>query len=246
MKVVVKKNKEEMSVAAADLFTALIRAKPHAVLGLATGGTPEGTYAELARRHKEEGLDFTRVVVFNLDEYLGLDGEHDQSYRCFMNERLFDHINIRLWNTHVLNGVADDPGRECLAFEQAIEAVGGVDIWLLGIGANGHIAFNEPGSAKTSHTRVVRLSESTIAANSDGRFFKDANEVPRYALSAGIGTILEAKRVVLLANGDGKADAVAAAVDGPETEDCPASHLQSHSDCTFIVDEAAAAKLKNR
>ncbi len=243
MKVIVKNTKEEMSVAAADLFAEAIRAKPNTVLGLATGGTPEKMYAELARRHREEGLDFTRVTTYNLDEYLGLDGEHDQSYRYFMNDRLFNHINIRLWNTRVLNGVAADPGRECIAFEQAIEAAGGVDLWLLGIGGNGHIAFNEPGGPKSSRTRIVKLSESTIQANSDGRFFKDPNEVPRYALSAGIGTILEAKRLVLIANGEGKADAIRAAVEGPESEDCPASFLQSHADATIIIDEAAAANL---
>jgi glucosamine-6-phosphate deaminase len=246
MKVIVRKTAEEMSRAAADIFEEAVRAKPNVVIGLATGGTPEKLYAELARRHREKGLDFSKVVTFNLDEYLGLDTNHDQSYRYFMNDRLFNHINIRMWNTHVLNGTAEDPGIECRAFETAIQAVGGVDLWLLGIGNNGHVAFNEPGSPRLSRTRVVKLSQSTIDANSDGRFFKDPNDVPRFALSAGIGTILEAKRIVLIANGEGKAAAIAAAVEGPQAEDCPASFLQGHPDATIIVDQAAAGKLKKK
>ena len=244
MKVVLKRTAQELSRAAADTFDAAIRLKPNIVLGLATGGTPEKLYAELGRRSRKDGLDFTRVRTFNLDEYLGLDGEHEQSYRCFMNDKLFKLTNIRLWNTRVLDGVADDPGRECMAFEQAIEAAGGVDLWLLGVGKNGHIAFNEPGSPKSSRTRIVKLSKSTIESNSDGRFFSDPNDVPRYALSAGIGTILEAKRIVLLANGEGKADAIAAAIERPQSEDCPASFLQDHPDITFFLDEAAASRLK--
>ncbi|MBN1808521.1 MAG: glucosamine-6-phosphate deaminase [Planctomycetes bacterium] len=241
--VVVLENKAAVAKKAADMIEAQVKAKPASVLGFATGSTPEGCYAELAARCKAGKVSFKGVATFNLDEYLGLDGEHDQSYRYFMNDRLFNHIDIRPWNTNVLNGVAADPGFECLAFERKILACGGVDLWLLGIGNNGHIAFNEPGSAPDSRTRIVRLTESTIKANSDGRFFKNPLEVPHYALSAGIGTIREAREIVLLATGDGKADAVKAALKGPMSLDCPASLLQKHDNFTFICDKAAAAKI---
>lgn len=229
---------------AAKIFADLVRSKPNAVLGLATGSTPEQTYAELVRMCREEDLSFARVTSFNLDEYWGLDGDHPQSYRAFMNRNLFNKIDIRPWNAYVLNGKAANPHLECQAFETKILSVGGVDLWLLGIGVNGHIAFNEPGSPVDSRTRLVSLSQSTIEANSDGRFFKDPREVPRCALSAGIGTIREARKLVLLATGPKKAAVVAAAVEGPFTPDCPASLLQDHPDCTFIVDKSAAAELK--
>ncbi len=228
---------------AAGRIARLIAAKPNAVIGLATGSTPEQTYAELARIHRTQGLSFAKVTTFNLDEYWGLDGDHDQSYRFFMNEHLFKHVDIRPWNTFVLNGKAQHPHLECSAFEQKILSVGGVDLWLLGIGGNGHIAFNEPGSSVDSRTRLVSLTPETIAANSDGRFFKDPAEVPRCALSAGIGTIREARQIVLLATGAKKADAVRAAVEGEFSTDCPASLLQDHPDCTFVIDRHAAAKL---
>ena len=230
---------------AAKVFAELIRSRPDAVIGLATGSTPEDTYAELARMHKEDGLSFAKIMSFNLDEYWGLDGDHDQSYRYFMNTNLFNHVDIRPWNTVVLNGKAANPMLECQAFEQKILSVGGVDCWLLGIGANGHIAFNEPGSPVDSRTRLVSLTQSTIDANSDGRFFKDPAEVPRCALSAGIGTIREARKIVLLATGSKKAPAIAAAVEGSFTADCPSSLLQDHPDCTFIVDREAVSDLKN-
>ena len=231
---------------AAGTFADLIHGRPDAILGFATGATPEQTYAELVRRRREEGLSFVRVTSFNLDEYWGLDGDHEQSYRSFMNRHLFDKIDIRPWNTHVLNGRASNPRLECEAFEAKLLAVGGVDLWLLGIGVNGHIAFNEPGSPVDSRTRLVSLSQDTIDANSDGRFFKDPREVPRCALSVGIGTIRDARRVVLLATGARKAAAVAAAVEGPFTPACPASLLQDHPDCTFILDREAAAGLRGR
>ena len=229
---------------AASAFADLIRERPDAVLGLATGSTPEATYAELAGLHKSTGLSFADVTSFNLDEYWGLGGDHDQSYRYFMTDRLFQHVDIQAANTHVLNGRARFADLECQAFENKILSMGGVDLWLLGIGGNGHIAFNEPGSPVDSRTRLVSLTQETIDANSDGRFFSDASEVPRCALSAGIGTIREARALILLATGAGKADAIAAAVDGPFSPDCPASLLQDHPDCTFIVDAPAASKLK--
>jgi glucosamine-6-phosphate deaminase len=225
------------------MIAEVVLARSDAVIGLATGSTPERTYAELARLHKDEGLNFSKVTTFNLDEYWGLDGDHDQSYRYFMNDRLFNRIDIRPWNANVLNGKAAYPQLECAAFEDKILSVGGIDLWLLGIGGNGHIAFNEPGSSVDSRTRLVNLSPETIAANSDGRFFSDASEVPRCALTAGIGTIREARKIVLLATGSGKAAAVAAAVDGPFAAECPASLLQDHPDCTYIIDGEAAAQL---
>lgn len=228
---------------AALMIAEVVRARSDAVIGLATGSTPERTYAELARLHKDEGLNFSKVTTFNLDEYWGLDGDHDQSYRYFMNDRLFNRIDIRPWNANVLNGKAAYPQLECAAFEDKILSVGGIDLWLLGIGGNGHIAFNEPGSSVDSRTRLVNLTPETIAANSDGRFFSDASEVPRCALTAGIGTIREARKIVLLATGSGKAAAVAAAVDGPFAAECPASLLQDHPDCTYIIDGEAAAQL---
>ena len=214
------------------------------VLGLATGSTPVRVYRELARLHKEETLSFRNAITFNLDEYWGLSGDHDQSYRFFMNQHLFSQIDIPLWNTHVLNGTAQNADWECRAFEDRIRAVGGVDLWLLGIGGNGHIAFNEPSSHPDSRTRLVDLAPQTIEANSDGRFFKDSNAVPRSALSAGIGTIRDARKIVLLATGNNKATAVATALEHPSSSDCPASLLQDHSDCSFVLDEEAASKLK--
>ena len=240
---VVLKDKAEVAEKAAAIVAEVIKHKADAAIGLATGSTPEGTYAKLAEMNKAGEISFQKVKTFNLDEYLGLDGDHDQSYRYFMNDRLFNHIDIRMWNTHVLDGVAADPGLECIAFEQKILASGGVDIWLLGIGNNGHIAFNEPGRAPDSRPRVVGLTESTIKANSDGRFFKDPLEVPHYALSAGIGTIREARGIILLATGESKADAVKAALEGPMSMACPASLLQDHKGVTFVLDEGAAGKL---
>lgn len=234
----------EMSRRAARIIADAIRNKPNLVLGLATGGTPVGCYQELIRMHKEEGLDFSRVITFNLDEYIGLLPEHPQSYRYFMNENLFCHVNIRMENTHVLDGTSDDSRKTCEEFEDAIRKAGGIDLQLLGIGGNGHIAFNEPGSPFDSRTMVVSLSERTIKDNA--RFFKSIDEVPRQALTMGIGTIMEARKIILLASGARKAEAVAKSVEGPITTDVPASVLQRHPDCTFIPDEAAASKLSSK
>uniref|UniRef100_A0A6B2LFM7 Glucosamine-6-phosphate isomerase n=1 Tax=Arcella intermedia TaxID=1963864 RepID=A0A6B2LFM7_9EUKA len=237
---------DEVAEEAASQISTQIQSNPHTVLGLATGSTPTLTYSKLVQQHRAspQQLSFSGVTTFNLDEYWGLAGDHDQSYRYFMNQNLLEHVDIKLWNTHVLNGKAANPHLECKAFETKILASGGVDLWLLGIGPNGHIAFNEPGSSVDSRTRLVALSEETIAANSDGRFFKNAADVPRCALSAGIGTIREARKVVLLATGSKKADAVAAALEGPFSSNCPASYLQDHPNCVFIIDKEAAQKLK--
>ncbi|CAN5471862.1 glucosamine-6-phosphate deaminase [soil metagenome] len=238
----IETNPDAVARAAAAMIAAQLRANPASVLGFATGSTPEKTYTELIRLHREEGLSFGAARSFNLDEYVGMSGDHPQSYRAFMQQKLFDHIDIRPWNTHVLDGLAKDADAECAAFEKKILAAGGVDLWLLGIGNNGHIAFNEPGSAADSRTRRVPLSESTIAANSDGRFFARAEDVPRHALTAGIGTILEARRIVLIATGAKKSPALLAALNGPRTQECPASLLQNHGDYVFVVDKEAARK----
>ncbi len=246
MDVRIKKDTEAMSLAAAQIFAEVIRNKPNCVLGLATGGTPVKMYSELIKMHKNEGLDFSRVITFNLDEYLGLPGEHDQSYRYFMNDNLFNHINIKKENTFVLNGMAADPQMYCDGYELLIKSLGGIDIQLLGIGGNGHIAFNEPGSPRNSRTRIVDLTQETIAANSDGRFFKDPKDVPTQALSMGVGTIMDAKQVVLIANKTSKADAVVKTVEGPVSEAVPASFLQEHPNSIIIVDEDAASKLEKQ
>jgi glucosamine-6-phosphate deaminase len=222
-------------------IVALIVQKPNAVLGLATGSTPVKTYAELIRINREENLSFARITTFNLDEYSGLDGEHNQSYRHFMTNLFFSRIDLRLWNTHMPSGVAADLDLECKAFETKIQACGGIDLWLLGIGHNGHIAFNEPGSSPDSRTRLVDLTKETIAANS--RFFRNPNDVPKQALTAGIATICDARRILLLATGESKAEAVKQAIQSPPDSACPASFLQNHPDCTFILDREAASLL---
>jgi glucosamine-6-phosphate deaminase len=244
IKVSIAKDHDEMGKRAAGIIADAIRNKPNLVLGLATGGTPIGCYQELIRMHRGEGLDFSRVTTFNLDEYIGLSPTHHQSYRYFMNENLFNHVNLKIENTHVLNGLSDDPQKTCREFEKAIKESGGIDLQLLGIGANGHIAFNEPGSPFDSRTRAVNISERTIKDNA--RFFKSIDEVPRQALSMGIGTIMEARKIVLLASGAGKAEAVTRSVEEPITINVPASVLQMHPDCIFILDEEAASKLARK
>lgn len=244
IKVLVTKDYDELSKRAAGIIADAIKNKPNLVLGLATGGTPMGCYQELIRMHREEGLSFSGVVTFNLDEYIGLPPTHPQSYRYFMDENLFRHVNIKMENTYVPDGLSEDPQRTCKEFEELIKRAGGIDLQLLGIGANGHIAFNEPGSPFDSRTRVVNLSERTIKDNA--RFFKSIDEVPRQALSMGMETLMEVRKIILLASGAGKADAVAKSVEVPITTDVPASILQSHPDCTFILDEAAASKLSSK
>lgn len=241
IKVIVVKDYEELSLRAARHIAKALRAKPNLVLGLATGSTPEGCYRELVRLHQEEGLDFSQVVTFNLDEYLGLPPEHEQSYHYYMRKKLFDHINIRPENTHIPDGLAEDPEAYCQEYEAMIRAAGGIDLQLLGIGRNGHIGFNEPGSPFDSRTRVVKLTETTRRDNA--RFFRSLEEVPIHAVTMGLATIMEAREILLLASGASKAEAVARAVKGPKTTELPASILQDHANCTFIVDEAAAEGL---
>ncbi len=244
MEVIVKDDYEALSRLAAEMIAEVARAKPRCVLGLATGSTPVGAYREMARMNSEATVDFSQVVTFNLDEYVCLPPTHEQSYRHFMNANLFDRINIRKDNTHVPDGLADDVAAGCRRYEEMIRESGGIDLQLLGIGSNGHIAFNEPGSSLASRTRVKTLTDKTRQDNA--RFFESIDEVPRYAVTMGIGTIMDARRIVILATGAGKADAVAAAIEGPVTAMCPASVLQMHPAVTFICDEPAAARLEGK
>ncbi len=252
MLVVVHENYDAMSKKGAEIIASRIRRKPNLVLGLATGSTPVGVYKELIKLHKNEGLDFSKVVTFNLDEYVGLPPEHDQSYHYFMKDNLFKDININPSNVHVPQGMfgdlkissfETDPKivQFCDWYEDEIKRYGGVDIQVLGIGGNGHIAFNEPGSSLGSRTRIKTLTEKTVKDNA--RFFKSINDVPRYAITMGVGTIMEAKELLLVANGAGKADAIKAAVEGPVTAMCPASALQLHRKAIILADKPAASKL---
>jgi len=244
VRVIILPDSESVSRRAAAVVAKFVRRRPSCVLGLATGSTPLGAYRELIRLHREAELDFSQTVTFNLDEYVGLAPTHPQSYHHFMQSNLFDHINIAPENTHVPDGLASDFEEYCERYEKMIVDAGGIDLQLLGIGSDGHIAFNEPGSSLGSRTRLKTLAPETIRDNA--RFFDSEEEVPRLAVTMGVGTILDSRRCVLMAYGDSKAEAVAAAVEGPVTAQITASALQLHRDVTVIVDEAAAAKLKRR
>ncbi len=243
MRVMIIKNYEKVSVEAAQVVQGLIRKKPDSVLGLATGSTPLGLYRELIRMHKEEGLDFSRVKTFNLDEYYGLSPQHPQSYRYFMEENLFSGLNIKKENTFVPDGSVkvEEVEGYCRRYEELIKQAGGIDLQVLGIGGDGHIAFNEPGSSIGSRTRLVALDEKTIEDNS--RFFDSPTEVPRFALSMGVGTILEAKEILFIATGGNKAEVVAKALEGPVTSLITASAIQLHPRVTAIIDEEASDSL---
>jgi glucosamine-6-phosphate deaminase len=241
MLVYIKENFDEMSKEGARIVAELVRRKPNCVLGFATGGTPLGMYKELIRMHKNEGLDFSKVTTFNLDEYVGLPPEHDQSYHYFMWENLFKHINVDSRFVHIPMGMAQNIGTFCEWYEAQMEKAGGIDLQILGIGANGHIAFNEPGSSLGSRTRIKTLTGTTREANA--RFFKNPDEVPKYAITMGVGTIMDAKQLLLLASGEGKAEAIATTCEGPITAKCPATIVQMHRYAFVIVDKAAAAKL---
>lgn len=232
----------DVSRKAANIMSAQIIMKPNAVLGLATGSTPVGMYKQLIEWYKKGDLDFSQITSVNLDEYKGLSGDNDQSYRYFMNHNLFDHININKENTNVPNGTAADLEAECERYEQVVASMGGVDVQLLGIGNNGHIAFNEPCEEFPEKTHVVNLTQNTIEANA--RFFASMDDVPKKALTMGIGTIMKAKKIVLLANGAKKAQTIYDTVYGPITPKVPASILRLHPDVTIFVDEEAGALLK--
>lgn len=241
MRVYIGKNYEEMSRIAANVLSAQVTMKPDCVLGLATGSTPIGTYKVLIERCAAGDLDFSQVKSINLDEYVGLSGEHDQSYRYFMNHNLFDHINIDKANTNVPNGLAEDLDAECRRYNEIIHTLGPIDVQVLGMGHNGHIGFNEPSDVFELETHKVELAQTTIDANA--RFFANADEVPRQALTMGIKTIMQARKVLVVANGKGKAEIVKKAFTGPVTPQVPASILQMHPDVVVVLDEEAASLL---
>lgn len=242
MEIIIADDYEQMSRTAARIVRRVLNAKPNAVLGLATGSTPLGLYRELIRMHREEGLDFSQVTSFNLDEYVGLPKNHPQSYHYFMHENLFKHINIAPQNVYIPMGTTDNYAAFCLWYEERIRQCGGIDLQILGIGADGHIAFNEPSSSLGSRTRIKTLARKTIEDNA--RFFGSVDDVPIYAITMGVGTILEARKIVLLANGAHKAEAVAAAIEGPVTSMVTASALQLHRDVIAVIDREAASQLR--
>ena len=232
MRVIETKSYAELSRKAANLISAQVLSKPDSVLGLATGSTPIGTYKQLIEWYEKGDLDFSEVKSINLDEYVGLTGDHDQSYRYFMNTNLFNHVNIDKAKTNVPSGVAEDLEAECARYDALIESMGGIDLQLLGIGHNGHIGFNEPADSFVAPTHVVELGETTINANA--RFFSSADEVPKKAVTMGIKAIMQAKKVLLIANGPDKKAIVEKALYGPVTPEVPASILQFHPDLTVV------------
>lgn len=245
MLVLLNSSYEQLSQEASRIVAGAVRGKPNATLGLATGSTTVGIYKELVRLHQEQGLDFSRVVTFNLDEYLGIAPEHPQSFHRFMRENFFAHVNVARKNIHIPDGtIGGDYEEYCAAYERAIRETGGIDLQILGIGRNGHIGFNEPTSSFGSRTRLKVLTNETLEDNR--KFFGAGEEVPQCAITMGIGTILEARKILLLATGEAKAETVAEAIEGPITASVTASCLQLHPDATFVIDEAAGARLKQR
>ena len=228
----------------AQVIAGALRDRPHLVLGLATGSTMEAVYARLCAIHRDEGLDFSACRTFNLDEYVGLPGDHPNSYRYYMNRHLFSQVNIDLRNTHLPDGTAADLAAECKKYEDLMDAAGGIELQLLGIGRSGHIGFNEPLSAFNSRTRVEWLATATLDQNAP--HFPDAAQMPRQAITMGVGTIMDARRCLLLATGPDKAGVLARAVEGPLTGMVPASALQLHPDCLVVTDDDAASRLKGK
>ena len=241
MKIYKAKDYKDMSRKAANIISAQVIMKPNCVLGLATGSTPIGTYDQLVEWYNKGDLDFSEVTTVNLDEYKGLPRTNDQSYYYFMHQHLFDRVNIDPERTNVPNGMEPDAEKECGRYEELIRSLGGVDLQLLGLGHNGHIGFNEPGEAFEKETHCVDLTESTIEANK--RFFASADDVPKQAYTMGIKTIMQAKKILIVVNGENKADIVERAFFGPVTPEVPASILQLHNDVTLVADEAALSKL---
>ncbi len=243
MEIIVEKDYKNMSSKAAFFISEAIKEKPNLVLGLATGSTPIGTYEELIRMHKEEGLDFSKVTTFNLDEYYGLSPEDHQSYRYFMEDTLFKHINIEKQNTYVPDGLVKNPNEYGKIYDKMIEKQGGIDIQILGIGRNGHIAFNEPDEELVLSTHLTDLTKDTIEANS--RFFDSIDKVPTKAITMGLGTIMKAKKIILMANGKNKAEVMGELLKGDKvTTRLPASLLLLHPDVTVIMDKEAAELYK--
>lgn len=237
MKIICCNDYKEMSRVGADLVADVIKNKPDCVLGLATGSTPEGLYAELISMYQKGELDFSAVTTVNLDEYYPISPENEQSYRYFMNTKLFDHVNVNKANTYVPDGSATDAAAEAARYEAFVRGLGGADIQVLGIGRNGHIAFNEPAEALHPATHVTSLTADTVEANA--RFFESIDQVPTLALTMGMGTILSAKKIIILANGKGKHEAIKAMLQGTVSTSCPASFLNLHADVTLICDHDA-------
>jgi glucosamine-6-phosphate deaminase len=244
MEVIMQPTDQAAAALVARIIVRELRARPHLVLGLATGKTMERVYGHLVRLHREEGLDFSLCRTFNLDEYVGVPPTDPNSYRFYMNHHLFRHVNIDPRNTHVPNGLAENLDAECLHYENVIQQCGGIDLQLLGIGRAGHIGFNEPLSALRSRTRVKALTPTTIRQNAP--FFGGEDKMPRRAITMGVGTIMEARRCLLLATGETKAGVLAQAVEGPITSMVSATALQLHPRCTVVADEEAGAKLKEQ
>ena len=242
MKIIKAKDYDDMSRKAANIISAQVIMKPNSVLGLATGSTPIGIYQQLIDWYRKGDLDFSEVTTINLDEYCGLSPESDQSYRYYMNKNFLDHINIDKSRTHVPNGMELDSEKACGDYNKIIQASGGIDLQLLGLGNNGHIGFNEPGEAFEKETHCVRLADSTVEANS--RFFANMDEVPKEAYTMGIKSIMQAKKIVVAVNGRKKASIVKEAFFGPVTPQVPASVLQLHNDVTIVGDEEALALLE--
>jgi len=226
---------DKMSKLAAKIVAKKIKDKPNTVLGLATGSTPEGMYRELVKMHKEDELDLSQVITFNLDEYLGLSPDHPQSYHYYMYENFFNHVNIKEENIHIPKGDTKDPVWECLNYEKEIEKVGGIDLQILGIGINGHVGFNEPDINLETETHIIQLSDDTIATNS--RFFRNLNEVPKRAITMGMKTIMKSKKIIIMAWGLEKKEAVLKAISRHINTEIPASLLQLHNDIILIVDK---------
>lgn len=243
MRILKKDNYQEMSKTAANIIAAQVTMKPNCVLGLATGSSPIGTYKRLCLKYNEGELDFSGVTTVNLDEYRGLPRDNDQSYYYFMNEHLFDHVNIDKANTSVPNGMEPDAEKECERYEKHIDDLGGIDLQLLGLGHNGHIGFNEPAAEFVKKTHCVDLTPSTIEANK--RFFESADDVPKQAYTMGIQTIMKAKKILVVVSGADKAEIVKKAFLGPVTPEVPASILQMHPDVTVVCDAEAYSKIED-
>ncbi|KRE10521.1 glucosamine-6-phosphate deaminase [Priestia megaterium] len=241
MNIIQVKNYSEMSAKAADMLISKLHEKPNMNLGLATGGTPKGLYDHLIQDHKEHGTSYKHVTSFNLDEYVGMKPQDPNSYHYYMADALFNHIDIDVSNTHVPNGLADTPEEECRRYDEMIQNHGGIDLQILGIGQNGHIGFNEPGTSFNSPTHIVTLEESTRKANA--RYFNSLDEVPTQAITMGIESIMKSKEILLLISGEAKAEAMYQLLNGEITENFPASILKKHHCVTIIADQEALAKV---
>jgi glucosamine-6-phosphate deaminase len=243
MKIIQVKNYEELSKKAAQIIIEKVQTTPEIKLGLATGETPEGMYQYIIEDHKMNGTSYDKITTFNLDEYVGLSSNYPNSYRHYMNTKLFNHINVMKSRTHIPHGDIQDGSRECIRYEELIEEHGGVDLQILGLGINGHIGFNEPGSSFQSTTHIVQLTNSTRQANA--RYFNDLTEVPTHAITMGIGTIMKSKQILLLVSGEGKKAAVNRFLQGKVNKDFPASILTQHPYVTIIADEEALQDVKS-